>query len=83
MGESASWTLPNPPKIENPLLADGSSHRELLEDWEVELLALISKEAQDTGVINPTSSEGWPSAGLDVERTLAAQGCALPFFCLF
>ena len=70
-----AWTLPNPPQLNDRLQADGSSHRELLEDVEVELLAWMYKISTETGAVNPGAVEGWPSADRDVERTLAAQGC--------
>jgi ubiquitin carboxyl-terminal hydrolase 25/28 len=45
--EEGSWTLPNPPTIEDRLGADGSGLRELLEDWEMELLALAWRTANE------------------------------------
>lgn len=72
------WHLPNPPVLDTRLHADGSSLRELLEDVEMELRALLSKTAAQTGLTDPAASEGWPSADHDVERTLAAQGCESP-----
>ncbi|EMD00196.1 hypothetical protein BAUCODRAFT_83917 [Baudoinia panamericana UAMH 10762] len=68
------WSLPDPPTIDDRIEADGNSLRELLEDVEIELVALMYKLAGDTGAINPAASEGWPSASRDVERVLAAQG---------
>lgn len=70
-----SWGLPATDAIDDPLRADGSSHRELLEDAEFELLALMYKQASENGVVNPAAGEGWSSANRDVERTFAAQGC--------
>ncbi|KXT13990.1 hypothetical protein AC579_8847 [Pseudocercospora musae] len=73
--EMAQWCLPNPTTIGNRLQADGSSFRELLEDCEAELLALIYKLAADNpSLVNPAAAEGWPLADRDVERVLAAQG---------
>ncbi|KAK5130073.1 hypothetical protein LTR08_002506 [Meristemomyces frigidus] len=71
--DDIEWTLPNPPELDDRLDADGSSQRELLEDVELELLAWTSKIAIETGSAN-TATEGWPSANLDIERTLASQG---------
>ena len=45
--DERSWTLPNPPRIEDRLGADGSDLRELLEDWEMELLALAWRTADE------------------------------------
>lgn len=72
-----SWSLPDPPEIEDRLQADGSSQREVLEDVEAELLAWMYQIAAESGLINPGAAEGWPSANRDIERTLAAQGCKL------
>jgi len=73
-----TWTLPNPPRVEDCFQADGDSERELLEDVEMELLAWSAKIAAETGAINPAAAEGWPSANRDLERVLAAQGCMFP-----
>lgn len=56
-------------------MADGTSHREFLEDVEIELLAWMYKLSADTGAANTAAAEGWPSAIRDLERTLSAQGC--------
>jgi len=69
-----SWTLPNPPLIDR-LEADGSSLRELLEDWEMELLALAWRTADEMNVVNPVAGEGWSTAQRDLERVLGTQGC--------
>nr|POF15271.1 hypothetical protein CFP56_42160 [Quercus suber] len=69
------WDLPATQPVEDTLQADGSSPRELLEDVEFELLALMYKQASETGIANPCATEVWNSANHDVERTLAAQGC--------
>ena len=68
------WNLPNPKPIPDRWLADGSSERELLEDVEIELLGWMKRIAAETGAVVPTSDQ-WPSADRDIERTLAAQGC--------
>ncbi|KAI5361757.1 putative ubiquitin specific protease, UCH repeated domain-containing protein [Septoria linicola] len=72
--EDAQWHLPNPPPLVDRFRADGSSHREALEDVEIELKALMIKAAADTNAVNPLASESWSPADRDVERTLAAQG---------
>ncbi|KAF7193198.1 putative ubiquitin carboxyl-terminal hydrolase 2 [Pseudocercospora fuligena] len=73
--EMAQWCLPNPTDIGSRLQADGSSSRELLEDCEAELLALIYKlAAENPSLVNPAAAEGWPLADRDIERVLAAQG---------
>ena len=69
------WNLPNPPEVKNRLHADGSSPRELLEDVEFELGALMSNIASQQGLPNPVATQMWSSAERDVERTLGAQGC--------
>lgn len=69
------WALPGPPVLDDRLRATGDSHRELLEDYELELLAAVSKLAVDTNSVNPFAAEGWASAERDIERLLAAQGC--------
>lgn len=75
----AQWCLPNPTDIGSRLQADGSSNRELLEDCEAELLALIYKlAAENPNLVNPAAAEGWPLADRDIERVLAAQGCKRP-----
>lgn len=71
-----SWLLPNPAPVQDLLQADGSTQREQLDDVMVELLALMSKLAAQEGHINPDAAEQWSSANRDIERTLAAQGCA-------
>lgn len=70
-----TWTLPNPPLVPDRLRASGDLPRELLEDVEVELLAIMSKLSAELGVPNPAAEESWSSANRDIERTLAAQGC--------
>lgn len=76
------WQLPNPPRLTSRLRADGSSQREVLEDWESELLALMYEQSATTGAINPAAATGWPAADKDIERVLAVQGCKFlpPFF---
>lgn len=78
--QDESWALPNPPTLDDRLAADGSSHREFLEDVEIELLAWMNKLASDTGAPNPAAGEGWSSAVRDLERVLAAQGCTFLLF---
>jgi ubiquitin carboxyl-terminal hydrolase 25/28 len=74
--EEGSWTLPNPPVIEDRLGADGNNLRELLEDWEMELLALAwTTAAMNVHVVNPVAGEGWSSAQRDLEMVLGTQGC--------
>ncbi|EME77564.1 uncharacterized protein MYCFIDRAFT_114189, partial [Pseudocercospora fijiensis CIRAD86] len=74
--EIAQWCLPTPTDVGDRLQADGSSLRELLEDCEAELLALIYKLASENPtLVNPAIAEGWPLADRDIERVLAAQGC--------
>ncbi|GAB7363300.1 hypothetical protein MBLNU230_g3581t1 [Neophaeotheca triangularis] len=68
------WSLPQPPLIQDRKSADASSQRELLEDVEVELAALLNDFTKAAGAINPAAAEGWPSALQEIERTLAAQG---------
>ncbi|KAK3644608.1 ubiquitin-specific protease ubp2 [Elasticomyces elasticus] len=68
------WSLPNPEVINNRLTVDVNDERELLEDVEFELAALMFRIAIDTGAMNPSASEGWSDAKHDLERTLAAQG---------
>ncbi|EME40231.1 hypothetical protein DOTSEDRAFT_179215 [Dothistroma septosporum NZE10] len=68
------WQLPNAPSLDNRLRADGSSTRELLEDWEAELLALMYEQSSTTNAINPAAATGWPSADKDIERVLSVQG---------
>ncbi|KAI7287681.1 cysteine proteinase [Hortaea werneckii] len=68
------WALPNPDTIDDRFAADGTSHREFLEDVEIELLAWMYKLSADTGAANTAAAEGWPSAIRDLERTLSAQG---------
>lgn len=70
----ATWQLPNPTPVKDRLRADGSSQRELLEDWEAELLALLFEQSSTTGATNPAAAAGWPSADRDMERVLAVQG---------
>jgi len=70
-----SWTLPDPPLVEDRLGADGSSPRELLEDVEMELLALTWRTAAEMNVVNPVAGEGWSTAQRDLERVLGTQGC--------
>ena len=77
-----AWTLPNPPLLVNRLDADGSSQRELLEDVEAELLAWMCRISSETGLVNTAAAEGWPSANIAIERTLAAQGCTLKRLCI-
>ena len=72
-----SWTLPNPPLIEDRVNANGSSLREQLEDVEMELLALTWRTAAEMNVVNPVAGEGWPSAQRDFERLLGTHGCKL------
>ncbi|GIZ48075.1 hypothetical protein CKM354_001115000 [Cercospora kikuchii] len=72
--QEAMWQLPDPPVLDDRFAAQGNSHRELLEDIETELHALIIKTAAETNAVNPAASEGWPLADRDVDRTLAAQG---------
>lgn len=67
--------LPEPPVLDDRLRATGDSNRELLEDFEMELLAALSRQAADTNSVNPAAAEGWASAERDIERLLAAQGC--------
>lgn len=69
------WILPEPPVLEDRSRATGDSHREVLEDFEMELLAATSRRAVDTNSVNPFAAEGWASADRDFERLLAAQGC--------
>lgn len=73
--EEGSWMLPSPPLIEDRLGADGSSARELLEDWEMELLALAWRTADEMNIVNPVAGEGWSTAQRDLERLLGTQGC--------
>ena len=47
----------------------------MLEDVEMELLALMAKTSSESATPNPAAAEGWPSAEREVERVLAAQGC--------
>lgn len=70
------WALPNPPPVEERLEADGRSHRELLEDVEIELVAWMFKISADTGLVNPVVTQGWPPANRDMERILGGQMCA-------
>jgi ubiquitin carboxyl-terminal hydrolase 25/28 len=78
--EETSWTLPSPPFIEDRLGADGSNLRELLEDWEMELLALAWRTADEMNIVNPVAGEGWSPAQRDLERVLGTQGCKSPAF---
>jgi ubiquitin carboxyl-terminal hydrolase 25/28 len=80
--EEISWTLPNPPLIEDRLGADGSSPRELLEDVEMELLALTYRTAAEMNVVNPSAGEGWSTAQRDLERVLGSHGCNSTLRCL-
>lgn len=73
--DELSWTLPNPPVIPDRLQSRGDSQRELLEDVEMELLALASRTAAEMNVVNPAAGEGWPTAQRDLERMLSTQGC--------
>ena len=77
------WQLPDPPVLDDRLAAQGNSQRELLEDIETELHALIIKTAAETNAVHPAASEGWPLADRDVDRTLAAQGCMSLFIVPF
>lgn len=73
--DDLSWTLPNPPVDQDRLHSAGNSQRELLEDVEMELLALAWRTAAEMNVVNPAAGEGWPSAQRDLERVLSTQGC--------
>lgn len=61
--------------MEDRKAADASSPRELLEDVEFELAALLSDFTKAANVPNPAAADGWWSALQEIERTLAAQGC--------
>ncbi|OQO08017.1 hypothetical protein B0A48_06810 [Cryoendolithus antarcticus] len=69
-----TWALPNPPVVDDRLHSDTSSAREDLEDVQYELLALMATVAAQNNCVNPSASEGWPSATRDIERVLASQG---------
>lgn len=73
--EETSWKLPSPAALDDRLRADGTSQRELLEDVEKELVALMGKVSSESDLINPAAGEGWASAEKDVERLLASQNC--------
>ena len=73
--QGTNWILPNPEQIPDRLQTDGNSHREVLEDVDVELLCWMYKLASEQGLVNPAAGETLSSANRDVERTLAAQGC--------
>jgi ubiquitin carboxyl-terminal hydrolase 25/28 len=73
----AQWSLPNPPQIINRLDADSTSHREMLEDIEMEAIALMSKLSQESGEMNPLAARGWQVADREIERVLSAQNCLL------
>jgi len=73
--QEGTWTLPSPPEVHDRLNADGESLRELLEDVEYELIALMSRTAAEFNIVNPAAAEGWFSADRDLQRTLSAQGC--------
>ena len=70
-----TWDLPNPPEVQNRLNSDGNTRREVLEDVEYELTALMYRTAMEFSIVNPAAVEGWSSADRDLQRTLAAQGC--------
>lgn len=70
-----SWVLPNPDEIPDRLQADGSSHREFLEDVEIELHCWMAKLSAEFSLVNPTAGETLSSANRDIERVIAAQGC--------
>lgn len=70
-----NWILPNPDPLDDRIMANGNSMRELLEDAELELLLWMHKLASEFRLVNPHASEILPSADKDIERTLAAQGC--------
>ncbi|KAF2166323.1 hypothetical protein M409DRAFT_66774 [Zasmidium cellare ATCC 36951] len=72
--EHPDWKLPQPPVPDDRLRASGDSLREYLEDFQMELLALVSRLAADANSVNPFAAEGWSSAERDIERLLAAQG---------
>lgn len=61
--------------LDDRLRAIGDGLRENLEDFEIELLAALSRLAAETNSVNPAAAEGWPSAARDIERMFAAQGC--------
>ena len=67
--------MPSPATVQDRLHADGSTLRELLEDVEMELLALMIKTAAVTGIQLPANTESWPEADRDIPRTLSAEGC--------
>lgn len=75
MVQDGAWILPDPEDIHDRSQATGLTERELLEDVERELYALVSKVSAVTGLDNPLVGETWPSAKQDIERTFAAQGC--------
>lgn len=76
-GEEARWALPNPPPIHDRLRADGTSHREILEDIEAEAIAYVWRLSFASGEMNPVAARGWPAADREVERVLGAQDCLL------
>ena len=51
----------------------------MLEDVEMELLALAWRTANEMNVVNPVAGEGWPSAQRDLERVLGTQACKSTF----
>jgi len=70
-----TWTLPNSPAVQDRLHSEGDSLREMLEDVEYELTALMYRTAMEFNIVNPAAVDGWSSADRDLQRTLAAQGC--------
>lgn len=81
MLQHPDWKLPQPPVPDDRLRASGDSLREYLEDFQMELLALVSRLAADANSVNPFAAEGWSSAERDIERLLAAQGCKHAWLC--
>jgi hypothetical protein len=67
--------MPHPPQVPDRLAATGATLREVLEDADRELGAIMAKKAGETGYENPSLDPPMPSANLDVERTLGATGC--------
>lgn len=76
--EEAQWTLPDPPLVGDRLRADGTSHREVLEDIDCEAITWSSKLGYASGESNPAiAARGLPSGSSEVERVLGVQNCLL------
>lgn len=70
--DASIWSLPAPPHHQS--VRELNPERVLLENWDVELQAVIEKHCAQSGDINPDPEHVWQSAWNDAERVLSAQG---------